>query len=102
MIGLLENYSKYLIKVADVDVGVKLSSMINIDLYLNSLNSDNEFYSKLFDTQMFYNFIYKKLIHKHISEKMDILFFDEKIKDKIKKNYFFKTKPKYFIQFKRL
>ena len=88
MIGLLDNYSKYLIKDADVEIGVKLSSMINIDLYLNSLNSDNEFYSKIFDAQMFYNFIYKKLIPKNISEKMDILFFDEKIKDKTQKTIF--------------
>ncbi len=84
MIGLLENYSKYLIKDTDINIGVKLSSMINIDSYLNSLNSDNEFYSKLFDTQMFYDFIYKKLIPKDISEKMDILFFYERIKDKTK------------------
>ena len=83
MIGLLENYSKYLIKDTDINIGVKLSSMINIDSYLNSLNSDNEFYSKLFDTQMFYDFIYKKLIPKNIPEKMDILFFDN-----FQKNHF--------------
>ena len=100
MIGLLENYSKYLIKDTDINIGVKLSSMINIDLYLNSLNSDNEFYSKLFDTQMFYDFIYKKLIPKNIPEKMDILFFDEKIKEKTKKTIFSKPKPNILLNSK--
>ena len=101
MIGLLENYSKFLIKdINDINIGIKLSSMINIDLYLNSLNSDNEFYSKLFDTQMFYDFIYKKLIPKNIFEKMDILFFDEKIKEKTKKTIFSKPKPNVLLNSK--
>ena len=101
MIGLLENYSKFLIKdINDINIGIKLSSMINIDLYLNSLNSDNDFYSKLFDTQMFYDFIYKKLIPKNIFEKMDILFFDEKIKEKTKKTIFSKPKPNVLLNSK--
>ena len=101
MIGLLENNSKFLIKdINDINIGIKLSSMINIDLYLNSLNSDNEFYSKLFDTQMFYDFIYKKLIPKNIFEKMDILFFDEKIKEKTKKTIFSEPKPNVLLNAK--
>ena len=99
MIGLLENNSKFLIKdINDINIGIKLSSMINIDLYLNSLNSGGDFYSKIFDTQMFYDFIDKKLIPKNIFEKMDILFFDEKIKEKTKKTIF--SKPNVLLNSK--
>ena len=101
MIGLLENNSKFLIKdINDINIGIKLSSMINIDLYLNSLNSGGDFYSKIFDTQMFYDFIDKKLIPKNIFEKMDILFFDEKIKEKIKITIFSKPKPNFLLNSK--
>ena len=100
MTSLLENYSKYLIKDSDVKIGMKLTSLINIDAYLNSLGSENEFYSKFFETQLFYDFIYKRIQPKNINDKMDILLFDEKINNKSKKTIFSKSKPNFLLNSK--
>ena len=97
MIDLLEDYSKYLIKepnniIDDCDI----NKMIDINLYINSFNIvDRDFYKRLFRTKMFKEFIQRRINPKDIQEKIEIIFFEEKKKEKIaEKKMFGKSKIK--------
>ena len=98
MIFLLKDYPKFLSKDYSVteDISMSLKDMININAYLNSLSSnEKEFYKRIFSTQMFIDFIYKRMMPKNCSEKVEILFFEEKINEKILgKKLFGKSKIK--------
>ena len=65
----------------------KLEEFINSHCY-----SERDFYKKLSETQMFCDFIYRKMIPKDNNEKLEILFFDESLQKK-NKVLFSKTKP---------
>ena len=98
MIFLLKDYPKFLSKDYSVteDISMSLKDMININAYLNSLSSnEKEFYKRIFSTQMFIDFIFKRMMPKNCSEKVEILFFEEKINEKILgKKLFGKSKLK--------
>jgi hypothetical protein len=66
--------------------------MIDLKNYLNLYsNGDRCFYSKIFSTQMFMEFIYKRMMPKDCNEKVEVLFIEEKINEKInEKNLFSK------------
>ena len=86
MIHLLENYQKFLNKDYKKEKKFNINSMINIDKYLNSLKDDNDFYKSFFQTQMFKEFIYKRMVPKNSNEKIDIIFFEEKMQEISKTN----------------
>ena len=96
MIDLLKDYPQYLSKDYSVtkDISMSTKDMIDLKSYVNIYsNSDKDFYSKIFNTQMFIEFIYKRMMPKDCNEKVEILFFEEKINEKIaNKKLFSKSK----------
>jgi len=98
MIFLLKDYPKFLSKDYGVnkDISMSVKDMIDINSYLNSLNSnERDFYKRIFNTQMFIEFIFKRMMPKDCNEKVEILFFEEKINEKMsEKKLFGKSKVK--------
>ena len=94
MINLLKDYPKFLTKDYSVnrDISQSIKDMIDLKNYLNLYsNGDRCFYSKIFSTQMFIEFIYKRMMPKDCNEKVEVLFIEEKINEKInEKNLFSK------------
>ena len=85
MIHILKDYPKYLSKDYSVnrDISMSIKDMIDLKSYLNSFSgNEKNFYSRLFNTQMFMEFIYKRMMPKNCNEKVEVLFFEEKIKEK--------------------
>ena len=61
----------------------ELSSMFRVEEFLNNQNLlDKPFYKKLFSTKLFYEFIHRNLLPKNAKDRLEILFFDEQIKEK--------------------
>ena len=94
MINLLKDYPKFLTKDYSVnkDISQSIKDMIDLKSYLNLYNNGERlFYSKIFSTQMFMEFIYKRMMPKDCNEKVEVLFIEEKINEKInEKNLFSK------------
>ena len=94
MINLLKDYPKFLTKDYSVnkDISQSIKNMIDLKSYLNLYSNDDRcFYSKIFSTQMFMEFIYKRMMPKDCNEKVEVLFIEEKINEKInEKNLFSK------------
>ena len=96
MVEILEEYPKYLKKdiniknIRDMEIG----DLIDINLYLNTFNTmDREFYKKFFKTKMFKEFISKRVEPKNNKEKIEAIFFEEKINERIaEKKMFGKAK----------
>ena len=85
MIHILKDYPKFLSKDYSVnkDISMSIKDMIDLKSYLNMFNSNEKyFYSRIFNTQMFMEFIYKRMMPKNCNEKVEVLFFEEKIKEK--------------------
>ena len=57
-------------------------------LFINSHKVEELFYRKFFHTKIFKNFIIKKIYPINLEDKIDILYFDERIVDKKNKNAF--------------
>ena len=98
MIGMFIDYPKYLTKDYSVnkDISMSIQDMVDINNYLNNFSSsERPFYSKIFNTQLFIEFIYKRMMPKDCREKVEVLFFEEKINEKVaSKNLFNKSKLK--------
>ena len=98
MINMFIDYPKFLTKDYSVnkDISMSIQDMIDITSYLNTFSgSDKAFYNKIFNTQLFIEFIYKRMMPKDCKEKVEVLFFEEKINEKIaSKNLFNKSKIK--------
>ena len=96
MIDLLKDYPQFLSKDYSVnrDISMSTKDMIDLKSYLNLYsNAEKDFYSRIFSTQMFIEFIYKRMMPKDCNEKVEILFFEEKINEKIaNKKLFSKSK----------
>jgi len=85
MINILKDYPKYLSKDYSVnkDISMSIKDMIDLKSYVNSFNgSEKYFYQRIFNSQMFMEFIYKRMMPKNSNEKVEVLFFEEKIKEK--------------------
>jgi hypothetical protein len=86
MINLLKDYPKFLTKDYSVnrDISQSIKDMIDLKSYLNLYsNGEKCFYSKIFSTQMFMEFIYKRMMPKDCNEKVEVLFIEEKIQEKL-------------------
>ena len=98
MINLFIDYPKFLTKDYSVnkDISMSIQDMIDIESYLNNYSSSEKpFYNKIFNSQLFIEFIYKRMMPKDCKEKVEVLFFEEKINEKIaSKNLFNKSKLK--------
>lgn len=82
-IELVKDYSKYL----NTDIYNQQNNNVNpfekafkLKKFLSSVSSDDEeFYEYFLNTQMFCNFIFKRMLPKDKNEQMDILYFEEKL-----------------------
>ena len=95
MASLLKDYPKFLSKDYGVtkDISMSIKDMIDLTGYANLYNAtEREFYNRIFTTQMFIEFIYKRMMPKNYNEKVDILFFEEKLNEISRKKSFFKSK----------
>ena len=102
-LNILYNYGDYL-NNDNLKKNYKISSLkilFNIKQFIDS-HSYNEraFYKKFLETQMFNDFIFKKMIPKDINDKLEILFFDECLNKKNNKKLFSKNKPTLFLNSK--
>ena len=99
-LNILNNYSLYLnnknlkenFKITSLNILFKKKEFIN-----SHSPSERPFYKKLTETQMFNDFIFKKMIPKDINDKMDFLLFDENMNKINNKKLFKKTKPTSFL-----
>ena len=79
MINLLKDYPKFKKKTFNGDSN-KVQDMIDKQEYINSQNSgDKEFYEKIIYSQMFDEFITKRMKPRDTKEKIQALFFEEKL-----------------------
>ena len=85
MINLLKDYPKFLKKTFSGN-SYKVQNMIDKPGYINSQSSgDKEFYEKIINSQMFDEFITKRMMPKDTKEKIQALFFEEKLNVKYAK-----------------
>ena len=94
MIAFLSDYPKYLVKSKHFKENNMnendINNMIDINSYLNSINvSEKEFYKKIFKTKSFKEFILKRFNPKNSLEKIEAIFFEEKINENIADNKVF-------------
>ena len=73
----------------------KVEEFVNFHSY-----NERNFYQNFSETQMFCDFIYRKMIAKDAHEKLEILFFDESLIRKSNKKIFSKKKPCVFLNSK--
>ena len=96
MLYILRDYPKYLSQDYGVTrtIGMNIQDMIDLNNYINAQPiNDRDFYTKIFDSQMFIEFIYKRMMPKDCNDKVEVLYFEEKIFAKaIKKKMFSKSK----------
>ena len=99
-LNVLNNYNDFLnkenlkknFKIKNLQILFKTKEFIESHSY-----SERPFYKMLTQTQMFNDFIFKKMIPKDITDKLDILLFDENINKKNNKKFFSKNKSVSFL-----
>jgi hypothetical protein len=101
--GLLFDYDLYMkkdyFKNKLSNTGIK--NLFKIKEFVDSHPAgEKEFYKQFTETQMFSDFIYKKMMPKNLNEKLEILFFDENLIKKKNKKIFSKKKPTIFLDSK--
>jgi len=103
IVNILQNYSKYL----NIDYythneisSPSISNLFKAEAFINSADyCDRPFFRKLInETQMFVEFILKRMIPKDSREKLEILFFDENLMEKNSRRIFAKKVATPFIQ----
>ncbi len=68
---------------------IDIETIFNVNDYLLELSpSDHNFYKHFFQTNMFKNFIIKKIYPKNLEDKIEILYFDERIIEKRNRSVF--------------
>ena len=85
MVNVLKNYPKYLTK--NFSGSNKLQDMFDKQGFINN-QSEKEFYEQIINSKMFLNFIEKRFMPKDITEKIEILFFNEKLNVKLAERKF--------------
>ena len=107
LISILKEYSKYIEisneKLIEFDKEflnkrsstVNITSVFNVQNFVNKITSkDVEFYKRFLDTELFKSFMIKKIFPQSIEDKIQILFFDEKISAKNARSKFTIKKKK--------
>ena len=62
---------------------IDINDIFNIKDFLNTIPQvDKNFYSHFLSTKLFYNFMMKKIFPISVTDKLEVLFFDEKINEK--------------------
>ena len=68
------------------------------DFIANIQSIDRPFYERFFKTKVFFNFIQKKIFPLSLQDKLDILFFDEKINEKLSREMTLKKIETKFLE----
>ena len=94
------DYDKYMnndyLKTKEKYTGLK--NIFKIKEYLESRETDEKsFFEKITETQMFNDFIYKKMIPKDTNDKMNTIFFDENIAKKKNSKKLFNSKKNFMF-----
>ena len=80
---------------------LKINDIFSCKNFLEDIDTpslDRPFYKKLFETQIFFKFIKKKIFPNSIQDKLDILYFDNKVNEKLlRSSRKIKANTKYFI-----
>ena len=102
-INLLSDYNLYIkkdyFKNKLTNTGIK--HLFKIKEFIEShAHGEKQFYKKFTETQMFSDFIYKKMIPKNLNEKLEILLVDESLIRKNNKKLFSKKKAIVFLDSK--
>ena len=102
-VNAMVNYDLYIktdyFKNKITNTGIK--NLFKINEFINSHSSnERDFYEYLISTQMFCDFIYRKMIPKDSNEKLETLFFDESISKKLNKKFFSRKKSCIFLNSK--
>ena len=92
IISILKEYSKYIEitdeKLSSFDIEylntksntIDITAIFNVQNFINKITSkDVEFYKRFLETELFKTFIVKKIYPQHVLDKLQLLFFDEKI-----------------------
>ena len=109
-VSILKDYNNYLNKIDENCIlhlnlcnknpkfEVDINKIFNIQSFISNVSScDKPFYYLFFRTKLFKNFIMKKICPKNIIEKLEILYFDERINEKNNKFLFKKKSENIFI-----
>ena len=102
-LNVLNNYMEYLnndnfkknYKISSLKVLFKIKEFVD-----SHSSNERSFYKKIVETQMFNDFIFKKMIPKDINDKLEILFFDEHINKINNKKLFSKNKSVLYLNSK--
>ena len=103
LLNVLNNYMEYLnndnskknYKISSLKVLFKIKEFVD-----SHSSNERSFYKKIVETQMFNDFIFKKMIPKDINDKLEILFFDEHINKINNKKLFSKNKSVLYLNSK--
>ena len=87
------NHLKYDFEIVDnfllnPEHNFDINQLFDIEGFINLHKVDELFYRKFFHTKLFKNFVIKKIYPITLEDKIDILYFDEKIADKKNKSLF--------------
>jgi hypothetical protein len=107
LISILKEYSKY-VEISNEKLNefdkeflnkrsstVNITSVFNVQNFVNKITSkDVEFYKRFLDTELFKSFMIKKIFPQSTEDKIQILFFDEKISAKNARSKFTIKKKK--------
>ena len=97
LVSIMLDYSHYIKQNGDLiddylmypENDIKIEKLFDIDGFINNSHKVDElFYRKFFHTKLFKNFIIKKIYPITLQDKIDILYFDERIADKKNKSVF--------------
>ena len=98
LVSILLDYSNYLNLKTNFTIldnfllnpenDINIEKLFNIEEFINSHKVDELFYRKFFHTKLFKDFIIRKIYPITLEDKIDILYFDERIADKKNKNAF--------------
>ena len=97
LVSIMLDYSHYIKQNYDLlddylmhpEIDIQIEKLFDIDGFINNSHKVDElFYRKFFHTKLFKNFIIKKIYPISLQDKIDILYFDERIADKKNKSVF--------------
>ena len=78
---------------------LKINDMFDCVGFINATPYlDRPFYARFFETKIFYNFIKKKVFPMSVQDKLDVLFFDDKINEKLSRESNIKKIETKFIE----
>ena len=77
-----------------------INDLFNCDYFIDEMpNLDKPFYMKFLKTKIFFNFMKKKIFPLSVQDKLDILFFDDKVNEKLSRESGMKKVETKFLEY---